>query len=89
MTVQKFYSDFFHPNTDFAYLAGMPLKDLNRIEKEYLEILDYELVVKDSDLDLVHANIRAFFIQGNASMIETIRSEIEFELQLINDASNF
>ena len=43
--VTKFYNDVFFSNKDLADAAGIPLTDLNRIEKAFLNTLDYNLYI--------------------------------------------
>jgi hypothetical protein len=45
MVVHKFLTDAFQLNTWFSMITGLSLQDINQIELELLEMIDYNLNV--------------------------------------------
>jgi hypothetical protein len=46
----KFTSDIFYANSRYAKVGGIPLRELNQLELEFLFLIDFQLHVKLEDL---------------------------------------
>ena len=45
LVVHKYYTDAFYPNHYIAEIAGISIRELNRLEVQFLSILDFNLTV--------------------------------------------
>jgi len=50
LVVQKFYNDKYYGNNTIALLGGIPIPELNMLEEEFLEMIDFNLNVGDEDI---------------------------------------
>lgn len=44
MIASKFYEDFYISNEMWSQIAGIPLSELNRLERNFLEIIDFDII---------------------------------------------
>lgn len=44
MIASKFYEDFYISNEMWSQIAGIPLAELNRLERNFLEIIDFDII---------------------------------------------
>lgn len=51
MLATKFYEDEIHKNKYYAQVAGITCDELLDLEKEFLEILNFNLFVKERDVE--------------------------------------
>lgn len=49
LITQKFYNDMFYSNNYVAFLGGITCEELNCIEVEFLETLNWECTLEESD----------------------------------------
>ena len=45
----KFYNDVFYSNLHLAKVAGLPLRDLNEIESQFLATIDYCIFISPEE----------------------------------------
>ncbi|ORZ18686.1 cyclin-domain-containing protein, partial [Absidia repens] len=50
MVSSKFFSDIFYTNTRYAKVGGLPVSELNRLELEFLQLNEYNILVSISEL---------------------------------------
>ena len=51
LVVHKYYTDPFYLNSDISKIGGLPLKDLNDLEEEFLDIIDFNLSVDECEYE--------------------------------------
>ena len=51
LLTSKFYNDVFFANHHIAYIGGVPTEELNRLEKYYFEVIDWQLFVSSEEND--------------------------------------
>lgn len=61
LTVHKFYNDFYLSNTYVSESMGLQLKELNGSEEDFLDILNFDIVVTEADLQECHEGLNCFF----------------------------
>ncbi|GAA5796738.1 hypothetical protein HPULCUR_002113 [Helicostylum pulchrum] len=50
VVASKFTSDIFYANSRYAKVGGIPLRELNQLELEFLFLIDFQLHIKLADL---------------------------------------
>ena len=50
LTVHKFYSDFYYTNGTYSEFLGEDVQILNRWERHLLEVLDFKITLKATDI---------------------------------------
>jgi hypothetical protein len=61
LITHKFYTDPFYKNSDIARIGGVHLQEINFLEEEFLDIIDFNLIVESKEYDQYLASLRAFF----------------------------
>jgi hypothetical protein len=51
LIVHKYYTDKFYFNRFFAALGGIEVKEINFLEQEYLEMIDFNLSVSTEEYE--------------------------------------
>ena len=67
LITHKFYSDPFYKNSDVSRIGGVLLTEINFLEEEFLDIIDFNLVVDTEEYDNYLASLRDFFLNRNLS----------------------
>jgi len=67
----KIVDDIQPKNSYFAQLGGIPVAELNQLEREFCTLLDFHLSVTPEEFDMYYSNILAF----ESSQIMTINNE--------------
>lgn len=76
MMVNKFLTDEFMLNSSFSAITGLPLSEINLLEREFLDIIDYNLVVDATEYQEYLSGLTAFFKDGNRDEIAAVSSTI-------------
>jgi len=58
MLSQKIYDDTFYSNEYWAFICGVPLKNINKIELQILLTLDFNLIVKHEEMITITKSIK-------------------------------
>ena len=58
MLSQKVYDDYHYTNECWAYICGIQLSDINKIELDILEIIDYNTFIKHQEMLTVVRSIK-------------------------------
>ena len=61
LITHKFYTDPFYKNSDIARIGGVHLQEINFLEEEFLDIIDFNLVVDKEDYESYTQSLQAFF----------------------------
>ena len=61
--MNKFYSDNYYHNSYFADITGLSLDQVNSMERQFLYIIDYNLVINTKDYEDYHQSVNLFFNQ--------------------------
>lgn len=61
LTVHKFYNDFYFSNEVVANLAGLKLSELNKLEMDFLQVLDFGIIISSEQIATIESCIAAFF----------------------------
>jgi len=51
LIVHKFFTDSFYLNSFFSYVGGVQLQEINFLEEEFLDILDFNLSIDRTEYD--------------------------------------
>ena len=51
LVTQKFYNDHYFGNNSIAHLGGGSLKELNMLEEEFLEIINFDVNVTTEEFN--------------------------------------
>ena len=51
LIVHKYYTDPFYLNSYLSYIGGVQLQEINFLEEEFLDIIDFNLTVERSEYD--------------------------------------
>jgi hypothetical protein len=54
----KFYNDVFYSNSDIALVSGVTLRDLNFIERYFLESIGYDLAITTDEFERYEAGLQ-------------------------------
>jgi hypothetical protein len=61
LTVHKYYSDAFYLNSVISEACGIPLKELNYLELEFINLLDFNLTVTRQEFQTHLEETNSFF----------------------------
>ena len=61
LITHKFYTDPFYKNSDISRIGGVYLQEINFLEEEFLDIIDFNLVVDREDYDSYTDSLKDFF----------------------------
>jgi len=51
LVIHKFYTDPFYLNSFMSYIGGVQLQEINFLEEEFLDILDFNVSVDSTEYD--------------------------------------
>ena len=57
VVAEKFFNDKHLTNSEFAKLGGVKLKELNRLEANFLTVIDFKLAVTKEDYETYYRKI--------------------------------
>jgi hypothetical protein len=60
MTASKFHDDIFIRNSDYTIIGGVPIKELNVMEREFLSLIDFNLHIREEDYNNYCAKLQKF-----------------------------
>ena len=49
LLVQKMYNDIFYDNETYASIGGISTDEMNLLEKEFLQIIDFDLMIHEPE----------------------------------------
>jgi hypothetical protein len=61
LTIHKFYNDNFFSNKNIFDTLGIDFKELNALEKDFLDTLDFDIIVSQEDFKGCLAGLESFF----------------------------
>ncbi len=61
LLTSKFYNDVFYGNQFVAYVGGIQLAEMNSLETEYLNLLDWRLWVDSTEFDFYQKGLLSHF----------------------------
>jgi uncharacterized circularly permuted ATP-grasp superfamily protein len=64
LLTSKFYNDIYYQNKYIAEEGGVPLEELNLLEKYFLDTIDYRLTVTEDQLSGIDKVITDMFSMG-------------------------
>ena len=64
MIAAKYYDDFYYNNENWAFVGGIPLTEINKLEIEYLFLLHFDLSI-DPDKVRIYYYIILYYIYIN------------------------
>ena len=64
MITHKFYTDPFHKNSDIAKYGGVDLHEMNFLEEEFLEVIDFNLIVDTDEYARYIDDLMSVFAKG-------------------------
>lgn len=67
MVADKFLSDEFMTNADYALVGGLSLEELNLLEHEFLELIDFNLCIEEEHYKNYCKKLLAFEAKIKAS----------------------
>ena len=76
MLVNKFYSDNFYLNSVFSSYSGIPLAELNALEREFLYLIDFDLSINAREYNEYLYGVNSFFSDDNLQHIEQLMSTL-------------
>ena len=59
--VHKFYTDQFNLNSFISSLGGLHLDELNNLEEEFLDLIDFNLIVELDAFKVFQKSLNDFF----------------------------
>lgn len=59
--MQKFNNDNFYGNYTLAHIGGVQLDDLNNMEEQFLDILDFDVFVQEEEYNQYKVGLENFF----------------------------
>ena len=62
MITHKFYSDEFYSNQYISFVGGVSQKELNFLEREFLEIIEYKVMVTQEEYDVFLMRLNSFIL---------------------------
>jgi PHO85 cyclin-6/7 len=65
LIVQKFYNDKYYGNNTISLLGGVSIQELNMLEEEFLEMIDFDLCVSNEEITETQKKLQAFKINNN------------------------
>ena len=78
MTVHKFYNDHFYLNSYLAHIGGLELKELNHLERMFLEILDFNLSIDNEEYENFKTGLTAFYSNPLSPNVIEIKRTMDF-----------
>ncbi|KAJ5066059.1 hypothetical protein M0811_03392 [Anaeramoeba ignava] len=60
MSAAKFFDDQFYNNKFYATVGGIPLEEMNKLELEFLFLIDFQLVISREEFTKIFRGILAF-----------------------------
>jgi hypothetical protein len=79
LIVQKFYNDKYYGNNTISLLGGVSIQELNMLEEEFLEMIDFDLCVSNEEIMETQKKLQAFKINNN-DLINRLLIKIKLEL---------
>ena len=76
MEIQKFFSDRYYANSFVSRELGIPLPELNQMEMDFLDILDFDISVSEKEYSKYLQSLQVF-AQSNEATVSKIAKEIE------------
>lgn len=61
LLTSKFYNDVFYGNHFVAYVGGVHLKEINLLESEFLNYIDWKLWVEPAEFDFYTKGVLSHF----------------------------
>jgi len=61
MITHKFYTDPFFKNSDIAKFGGVHLQEMNFLEEEFLDVIDFSLVVDTEEYERYIEDLTSVF----------------------------
>ena len=61
LITHKYYTDPFYLNSYLSYIGGVQLQEINFLEEEFLDIIDFNLTVERSEYDCYVQGLKTFF----------------------------
>jgi len=59
--VHKFYTDPYFLNSDICRIGGVTLQALNSLEEDFLDIIDFNLVIDEAEYEQYLNGLKIFF----------------------------
>lgn len=59
----KFYNDIYYSNCDIATISGVPVNELNLIERFLLERIEFQLLVSSEEHEHYERALKTLFMQ--------------------------
>ena len=79
---QKVWDDRYLSNADFAYIYPFfTTEEINRLEKKFLELINYSVTVKAALYANYYFELRGLFNESNSFPIEMIENDKAKELE--------
>ena len=63
MITHKFYSDDFYSNNYISFVGGIQLQEINFLEREFLQIIDYNVTVTEEEYQVTQHRLHQFLYQ--------------------------
>lgn len=63
LVVHKYYTDPFYLNSFISLIGGIKLAEVNDLEEEFLETIDFCLSVKRDEYDFFVGGLKSHFVQ--------------------------
>ena len=60
MLAEKFYSDEFMTNNDYAIIGGIDINELNLLEREFLALIHFDLYITEEEYKKYFTKLRRF-----------------------------
>lgn len=64
MITHKFYTDPFFKNSDIAKFGGVNLQEMNFLEEEFLDVIDFNLIVNSDEYARYMEDLYSVFSKG-------------------------
>ena len=77
LVVHKFYTDLNYCNSYFAEITGWSLESVNQMERQFLYIIDFDLVVDDLEFESYTLKVNEFFNESNQEVLYQIGLQIQ------------
>ena len=61
LITHKYYTDPFYLNSYMSYIGGVQLQEINFLEEEFLDIIDFNLSVDTQEYETYLRGLKAFF----------------------------
>lgn len=81
LTVHKYYNDHFYLNSYLAHIGGLELKELNHLERMFLEILDFNLSIDIEEYESYRTGLEAFFSNPLSPNVIEIKRNIDEQIE--------